>query len=104
MLDSRVHLVAQPDVLLELDPGLDGGHDAVAVLGPQHRHLLVLQAVADEEGRAGVGPRFAEVLELPGGQQEAGEDECSSQAERAGQGDVESQGPALTLLSALLYH
>ena len=96
MLDCRVHLVAQTNVLLQLHPGVDGGDDVVTVVGPQHRHLPVLQAVTDQDGGAGVGPRFASVLELPGSQEEAGENECSPQTEGAGQGDVESQGPAFT--------
>ena len=94
VLDCRVDLVSQPHVLLQLAAGGDGGDDVVAVLGPDQRHLQVLHAVADEDGRAGVGPRLGSVLELPGSQQEAGEDESCSQTEGAGQGGVESQGPA----------
>ena len=96
VLDRRVDLVSQTNVLPQLAPGGDAGDDGVAVLGPQDRHLQVLQSVTDQDGRAGVCPVFSSVLELPRSQQVAGEDECSSQTERAGQGDVESQGPACT--------
>ena len=94
VLDRRVDLVAQANVLLQLAAGGDAGDDLVAVLGPQHRHLQVVQSMADQDGQAGVFLVLASVLELPGSQDVAGEDEGSSQTERAGQGDVESQGPA----------
>ena len=94
MLDGRVHLVAQTNVLLQLALPGDGGDDFVTVVSPQHRHLQVLLAVADEDGRGGVDVRFAGVLELPGSEEEGGENECSAQTDRAGQGDIESQGSA----------
>ena len=50
MLDCRVDFMAQTDVLLDLAPGVDGGDDAVTVVRPQHGHLPVLQAVADQDG------------------------------------------------------
>ena len=92
MLDRRVHLVAQTNVLLQLAPPGDGGDDLVTVVRPQHRHLQVLLAMTDEDGGAGVDQRFAGVLELPGSQEKGGENECSAQTDRAGQRGVESQG------------
>ena len=50
VLDRRVDLVSQTNVLPQLAPGGDGGDDGVAVLGPQHRHLQVLQSVTDQDG------------------------------------------------------
>ena len=50
MLDRRVHLVAQTNVLLQLALPGDGGDDLVTVISPQHRHLQILLAVADEDG------------------------------------------------------
>ena len=66
MLDSRVDVMAQSHVLLELALGVDAGDDVVTVTRPGDRdlapdlmkdptphtpHLHVLQAVADEDGR-----------------------------------------------------
>ena len=51
MLDSRVDVMAQSHVLLELALGVEGGDQAVTVESPRDGHLHILQAVADEDGR-----------------------------------------------------
>ena len=109
MLDSGVNFVAETNVLLELALGVDAGDDVVTVTRPGDRdlapdlmkdptphtpHLHVLQAVADEDGRVGVVTDDRLVRELPGRQEEAGEDEGPAEQDRTGERDVESECPA----------